>query len=248
MARFWNQLDKADFAVPLVFTNYSDVSEMQHLHLQQPAPKETQPLHNDLDAVTKGPAAQEENSSGSVMRQDFKHWKVRPEPSCKPKYEYHSPEVPFNNKTQYQKDFKPWPISKKGDHPWIPKPSPTISAGNDGIPDRPKHSSEMMGNGVEKSEISDKVQEKEIISGERKKRQGKKAPVFSEYKAGVKLDGQSVGDATTTEGKGRAAVDALNQQLKQEVTSGSSHRYGLIISEWLYSSGSQRGFKMTKMT
>ncbi|XP_058646146.1 microtubule-associated protein 6 homolog isoform X2 [Onychostoma macrolepis] len=224
MARFWNQLDKADIAVPLVFTKYSDVSEMQHLHLQQPAPKETQPLHNDHDAVTKGPAAQEENISGSVMRQDFKHWKVRPEPSCKPKNEYHGPEVPFNNETQYQKDYKPWPIPKRGDHPWIPKPSPTISAGNDRIPDRPKHSSEMMDNGVEKSEIADKVQEKEIISSERKKRQAKKATVVSENKAGVKLDRQSVGDATTTEGKGRAAVDALNQQIKKEVTSGSSYR------------------------
>ncbi len=79
MARFWNQLDKADIAVPMVFTKYSDMSEMQHLHLQQPAPKETQPLHSDHDAVTKGPAAQEENTSGSVMRQDFKHWNVRPE-------------------------------------------------------------------------------------------------------------------------------------------------------------------------
>ncbi|XP_043106988.1 microtubule-associated protein 6 homolog isoform X1 [Puntigrus tetrazona] len=224
MARFWNQLDKADIAVPLVFTKYSDVSEMQHLHLQQPALKETQPLHNDHDAVTKGPAAHEDNILGSVMRQDFKHWKVRPEPSCKPKNEYHGPEVPFNNETQYQKDFKPWPIPKRGDHPWIPKPSPTISAGNDRIPDRPKHSSEMMDNGVEKSEIADKVQEKEILSSERKKRQAKKVNVVSENKAGVKLDGQSVGDATTTEGKGRAAVDALNRQIKKEVSSGSSYR------------------------
>ncbi|XP_059394806.1 microtubule-associated protein 6 homolog isoform X3 [Carassius carassius] len=224
MARFWNQLDEADIAVPLVFTKFSDVSEMQHLHLQQPAPKEPQPLPNDHDEVTKGPAAQEENVSGSVMRQDFKHWKVRPEPSCKPKNEYHGPEVPFNNETQYQKDFKPWPIPKRGDHPWIPKPSPTISAGSDHIPDRPKHSSEMMDNGVEKSEIADKVQEKEILSSARKKRQAKKATMLSETKAGVKLDGQSVGDAPTTDGKGRAAVDALNQQIKQEVTSGSSYR------------------------
>ncbi len=98
-----------------------------------------------------------------------------------------------------------------------------------------------MDNGVEKSEIADKVQEKEILSSERKKRQAKKATVVSENKAGMKLDRQSVGDATTTEGKGRTAVDAVNQQIKQEVTSGSSYRYDLIISEWLYSSGSQPG-------
>ncbi|XP_052424188.1 microtubule-associated protein 6 isoform X2 [Carassius gibelio] len=224
MARFWNQLDEADIAVPLVFTKFSDVSEMQHLHLQQPAPKEPQSLPNDHDEVTKGPAAQEENVSGSVMRQDYKHWKVRPEPSCKPKNEYHGPEVPFNNETQYQKDFKAWPIPKRGDHPWIPKPSPTISAGSDRITDRPKHTSEMTENGVEKSEIADKVQEKEILSSARKKRQAKKVTMLPETKAGVKLDLQSVGDAPTTEGEGRAAVDALNQQIKQEVTSGSSYR------------------------
>lgn len=212
MARFWSQLDKADIAVPLVFTKYSDVSEMQHLHLQQPVQKiaiETQPLHNDHEPVTRAP------HPGSVMRQDFKHWKVRPEPSCKPKNEYHGPEVPFNTETQYQKDFKPWPIPKKGDHPWIPKPSPSISAG--------KHSSsEMMDCGVEKSEIADKVPEKEILSSERKKRQVKK--VVSENKAGVKLDG----DASAVEGKGRAAVDALNRQIKREVSSGSSYRYGCL--------------------
>ncbi|XP_059400992.1 microtubule-associated protein 6 homolog [Carassius carassius] len=227
MARFWNQLDKGDIAVPLVFTKYSDVSEMQHLHLQQPASKvaiETQPLHSEREAVTKGPAAQEENISGSVMRQDYRHWNVRPEPSCKPKNTYHCPEVPFNKKTQYQKDFRAWPIPKRGDHPWIPKPSLTISVGSDRIPDRAKHTLEMMEIGVEKSEIADKVHEKEILSSERKKRQVKKVTMVSEKKAGVKLDGQGVGDAPTTEGKGRAAVDALNQQIKQEVSSGSSYR------------------------
>lgn len=226
MARFWNQLDKADIAVPLVFTKYSDVSEMQHLHLQQPAQKqphavpiETQPLHSDHDAVTKGP--KEEVTGGSVMRQDFKHWKVRPEPSCKPRNEYHCPDVPFNNETQYQKDFKPWPIPKRGDHPWIPKPSPTISAGSHRVHERSKYTSAEMDNGVEKSEIADKVQEKEIMSSERK-RSAKKVTVASENK--------SAGDAATTEGKGRAAADALNRQIKQEVTSGSSYRYHFSLS------------------
>ncbi|XP_056322859.1 microtubule-associated protein 6 homolog isoform X2 [Danio aesculapii] len=218
MARFWSQLDKADIAVPLVFTKYSDVSEMQHLHLQQPVQKiaiETQPLHNDHDPVTRAPhASHDEHSFGSVMRQDFKHWKVRPEPSCKPKNEYHGPEVPFNTETQYQKDFKPWPIPKKGDHPWIPKPSPSISAGKHSSPEM------MMDSGVEKSEIADKVPEKEILSSERKKRQVKKVAVVSENNAKVKLDG----DASAVEGKGRAAVDALNQQIKREVSSGSSYR------------------------
>nr|XP_008504690.1 PREDICTED: LOW QUALITY PROTEIN: microtubule-associated protein 6-like [Equus przewalskii] len=84
IARFWNQLDKADIAVPLVFTKYSE---------------------------------------DSVMRQDYRAWKVqRPEPSCRPRSEYQPSDAPFERETQYQKDFRAWPLPRRGDHPWIPKP------------------------------------------------------------------------------------------------------------------------------
>ncbi|MBN3321667.1 MAP6 protein, partial [Atractosteus spatula] len=196
IARFWNQLDKADIAVPLVFTKYSDVTEMQHLHLQhqqkQPHPQaraesvaiETQPSLSDQEAVARATpapgaraaaAAAEESPGGSVMRQDFKAWKVRPEPSCKPKNEYHPSEAPFNNETQYQKDFKAWPIPKRGDHPWIPKssPSPSIAV---------------------------------------------TVPEGAGKKVAAKADG------AVAEGRGRAAADALNRQIKEEVASVSSYR------------------------
>ncbi|XP_036381330.1 microtubule-associated protein 6 homolog isoform X1 [Megalops cyprinoides] len=239
MARFWNQLDKADIAVPLVFTKYSDVAEMQHLNSQhqqkQPHPQtratavaiETQPSHGDQEAVAKAPpatgaAAADEGPGSSVMRQDFKHWKVRPEPSCKPKNEYHASETPFNNETQYQKDFKPWPIPKRGDHPWIPKPSPAMSVAD--AQQKSKHAQALpeVDSGVEKSEIEDKVQEKEILLGERKNRQVKKEKVV-EIKVASKLEGQQQGDVPV-EGRGRAAADALNRQIKQEVAAGSSYR------------------------
>ncbi|XP_061103374.1 microtubule-associated protein 6 isoform X3 [Conger conger] len=247
MARFWNQLDKADIAVPLVFTKYSDVSEMQHLTLhhqqKQPQPQphpqarasavaiETLPSHSEQEVVAKAPpatgsAAPDESSGSSVMRQDFKHWKVRPEPSCKPKNEYQVSETPFNNETQYQKDFKPWPIPRRGDHPWIPKPSPVISAPDDRAAQRAKHAQAPaeVDSDVEKSEIADKVQEKELLSGERKKRQAKKS---AEEKVvgiatGAKTEGQQ--PDIPVEGKGRAAVDAVNRQIKQEVGAGSSYR------------------------
>ncbi|XP_055082427.1 microtubule-associated protein 6 homolog isoform X2 [Periophthalmus magnuspinnatus] len=126
MARFWNQLDKADIAVPLVFTKYTDVSEMQHVQLQpqlqHPPPAraaiETQPSRahpRTARAGTQRRCFSEERACSSVMREDFKHWNVRPEPSCKPRNEYHGPETPFNSETQYQKDFKPWPIPKRNE-------------------------------------------------------------------------------------------------------------------------------------
>ncbi|XP_076875576.1 microtubule-associated protein 6 homolog isoform X2 [Brachyhypopomus gauderio] len=224
MARFWNQLDKADIAVPLVFTKYSDVSEMQHLQLHPPQKQlafqpgahtvaiETQAGQTEPEVVTRGPAAPNDNALGSVMRQDFKHWKVRPEPSCKPKNEYHGPEVPFNNETQYQKDFKPWPIPKRGDHPWIPKPHPSISAGDD-------RSHTDIDSGVEKSEIADK--EKEVMSSERKKRQAKRSDRLSEKRVVIPAERENAREATAPEGRGRAVVDALNRQIKEDGTASS---------------------------
>uniref|UniRef100_A0A665W2T8 Microtubule-associated protein 6a n=1 Tax=Echeneis naucrates TaxID=173247 RepID=A0A665W2T8_ECHNA len=232
MARFWNQLDKADIAVPLVFTKYTDVSEMQHIQLQPPLhpPQarvaiETQPSRAETRTATAARAPRrcvsEERVRSSVMREDFKHWKVRPEPSCKPKNEYHEPETPFNSETQYQKDFKPWPIPKRYDHPWIPKP-PSTSSGDDRAPDRApdraRHAKQHVAlaegdSGVEKSAIADKVQEKDLFQGqERKKRPSKQQ---GERRAVLKVE---------ADGKGRAAADAVNRQIREEITTGSSYR------------------------
>ncbi|XP_054482505.1 microtubule-associated protein 6 homolog [Anoplopoma fimbria] len=215
MARFWNQLDKADIAVPLVFTKYTDVSEMQHVQLQPPLHPagrvaiETQPpLHpagrvaietqpSRTEAAERPPrrCVSEERMCGSVTREDFKHWKVRPEPSCKPKNEYHGPETPFNSKTQYQKDFKAWPIPKRQDHPWIPKQS--------GLQDADS--------GVEKGAVADKVQEKDLLQGQERKKKSSK-PEQGQKKVVLKVEG---------EGKGR---DAVNRQIKQEITADSSYK------------------------
>lgn len=222
MARFWNQLDKADIAVPLVFTKYTDVSEIQHLQLQPHYQKQSHPPSRagavaiETQPARAPPASDSEDRAcshnSSVMRQDFKHWKVPREPSCKPKNEYHGPETPFKTETQYQKDYKPWPIPKRGDHPWIPKPDGTKHA----------HAHTEVDSGVEKSEIADKVQEKDILHGERKKKAGKNVEKTAEKRVTIKVEGQQ-GDVIG-EGRGRAAVDALNRQIKQEVTAGSSYR------------------------
>ncbi|XP_027886501.1 microtubule-associated protein 6 homolog isoform X4 [Xiphophorus couchianus] len=223
MARFWNQLDKADIAVPLVFTKYTDVSEMQHIQLQPsvhpPQARvaiETQPSRAEtrLAKASRGPrrCVSEERVCSSVMREDFKHWKVRPEPSCKPRSEYHEPETPFNTETQYQKDFKPWPIPKRYDHPWIPKPPPSV-----GDHHRPRHVKKHVALdaecGVEKGAIADKVQEKDLLQGqERKKRSSKQE---GPKKVVLKVE---------AEGRGRAAVDALNRQIKEEISAGTSYK------------------------
>ncbi|EOA98050.1 Microtubule-associated protein 6-like protein, partial [Anas platyrhynchos] len=144
IARFWNQLDKADIAVPLVFTKYSEATEQQqhpqhpqHPQQQQQQPQPVVPAPPQRPSVPiatqpAGPAPHASPPADSVMRHDYKPWKVqRPEPSCKPKSEYQPSDAPFEKETQYQKDFRAWPIPKRGDHPWIPKagPSPLCGAG-----------------------------------------------------------------------------------------------------------------------
>nr|XP_057943321.1 microtubule-associated protein 6 homolog isoform X4 [Doryrhamphus excisus] len=213
MARFWNQLDKADIAVPLVLSKYTDASEMHPVPLQPPSQArvaiETQPSRAQRRSAAGARAPRrcvsEERVCSSVMREDFKHWKVRPEPSCKPKNEYHGPQIPFNSETQYQKDYKPWPLPKRYDHPWIPKPT------DHQTPGRSTHARHV-DSGVEKSVIADKVQEKDLLQGqERKKRSTRKAE--GEKKVVLKVEGQ-----------GRAAVDAVNRQIKEDITSGSSYK------------------------
>lgn len=223
--RFWTELDKADIAVPLVFTKYSDVADVQHLpHHPQPKQKkvgaiaiETQP-HPDQQEAAKAPpatgaAAAKDGSTASVMRQDFKAWRVRPEPSCKPRNEYQPPPAPFSNETQYQKDYKPWPIPKKHDHPWIPKPSPTAGG-------KQEYAAAEAESGVEKSEIEEKLQEKEKEPVKRAEGREKSA----ERKAGEKTEAPKPADVSAEQRRGRAAADALNRQIKEVMSTSSSYR------------------------
>uniref|UniRef100_H3C2G8 Microtubule-associated protein 6b n=1 Tax=Tetraodon nigroviridis TaxID=99883 RepID=H3C2G8_TETNG len=212
--RFWTELDKADIAVPLVFTKYSDVQHLPH----HPQPKqsaagaiaiETQPHPQRAEQE----AGTEDGLTASVMRQDFKAWRVRPEPSCKPRREYQRSAAPFNTETQYQKDYKPWPIPKKNDHPWIPKPSPGSASRGPERSAKLEHAAGEAESGVEKSEIEEKIHEKETKEVTRREKS-------AERDAGEKTE-----PACAEARKGRAAADALNRQLKEVMSTSSSYRY-----------------------
>ncbi|XP_035535396.1 microtubule-associated protein 6 homolog isoform X1 [Morone saxatilis] len=231
--RFWTELDKADIAVPLVFTKYSDVADVQHLpHHPQPRQKragaiaiETQPHPEEQEAgkapPATGAAAGKDGSSASVMRQDFKAWRVRPEPSCKPRNEYQRSATPFNNETQYQKDYKPWPIPKKHDHPWIPKPSPTGGPERSAGSGKQEQAAAEAESGVEKSAIEEKTQEKESKEAMKKSAKREKS---AERQTGEKTEGQVAAGVGAEQRKGRAAADALNRQIKEVMSSSSSYR------------------------
>ncbi|XP_016129039.1 microtubule-associated protein 6 homolog isoform X1 [Sinocyclocheilus grahami] len=228
--RFWSEFDKGDIAVPLVFTKYSDVAEVQHLHpqpkpltSQKPVVTESQPAHSAHQEASTGAthaaadaaaSSSQDGSGASVMREDFKAWSVRPERSCKPRNEFQPSKAPFSNVTQYQKDYKPWPIPKKGDHPWIPKqPTPAAPCKAESKFSKQEQAAAEVDTGVEKCEIEEKQHEKE--SKERRKKVDKEEHVSE----GIKMEQDAA-----VEGKKRSAADALNRQIKEEVTSGSSYR------------------------
>ncbi|XP_066500195.1 microtubule-associated protein 6 homolog isoform X2 [Hoplias malabaricus] len=189
MSRLWTELDKADIAVPLVFSSsYSEVADGQQV----------------VGGGGGGGGAAEARAApgaSSVMHEDFRAWRVRPEKSCKPKHEYRPPGAPFADETQYQKDYRPWPIPRKGDHPWIPKTTaPHCKL------------EEERETGVEKCEIEERVHEKESKEEKKKKVKKEKAPDTEEAKGEKEKE------------KGRSVADAVNRQIKHEVTSGSSYR------------------------
>ncbi|XP_072711515.1 microtubule-associated protein 6 [Ciconia boyciana] len=233
IARFWNQLDKADIAVPLVFTKYSEATEQPAAPAPPPrpaAPIDTQPGGEAAGEpapgpARPGPAPHASPPADSVMRHDYKPWKVqRPEPSCKPKSEYQPSDTPFEKETQYQKDFRAWPIPKRGDHPWIPKPGPSpVLALDRGSPEKPaQEKRRKVLPGPEKKEEDPEVEDehpKAVRAGEGREKGRKKA--------------EEAGGQPAEAGRGRAAADALNRQIKEEVAAGVSSSYRNEFRPWV---------------
>ncbi|NWW15393.1 MAP6 protein, partial [Falcunculus frontatus] len=238
IARFWNQLDKADIAVPLVFTKYSEATEHPAAPAPPPrpaAPIETQPGGEAAAGAgggepapgpaRPGPALHASPPADSVMRHDYKPWKVqRPEPSCKPKSEYQPSDTPFEKETQYQKDFRAWPIPKRGDHPWIPKPGPSpVLALDRASPEKPaQEKRRKVYLAPEKKEEHPEVEDehpKTVRAGDGREKGRKKV--------------EEAGGQPAEPSRGRAAADAVNRQIKEEVAAGVSSSYRNEFRPWI---------------
>ena len=177
------------------------------------------------------------------MRQDYRAWKVqRPEPSCRPRSEYQLSDAPFERETQYQKDFRAWPLPRRGDHPWIPKPvhiptSSQAAAPVLGAPQRRPQSQERW-----PVQAAAEAQEQEAAPGgagglaagratseEDRDTRKKPGPAWMLRRAEGQGHEQTLlpaAQATAPEGgKGRAAADALNRQIREEVASAVSSSY-----------------------
>ncbi|KAG8014122.1 Microtubule-associated protein 6-like protein, partial [Nibea albiflora] len=117
LARFWNQFDKSDLSVPLTIQNYSDIAEHEVRSVTKQVSASERAPGNDYstpDPRTAG--SPQTHTDGPGTRGSFR---ARKEPSYKPREDYHPPGVPFPSVTQYKQDFKPWPIPRKENFPWI---------------------------------------------------------------------------------------------------------------------------------
>ncbi|XP_031137174.1 microtubule-associated protein 6 homolog [Sander lucioperca] len=117
LARFWNQFDKSDLSVPLTIQNYSDIAEQEVRSVtKQVSASERAPGNNYSTPEPRAAGATHAPKDDPGTRGSFR---ARKEGSYKPREDYHPPGVPFNSVTQYKQDFKPWPIPRKENFPWI---------------------------------------------------------------------------------------------------------------------------------
>ncbi|KAK5888928.1 hypothetical protein CesoFtcFv8_014977 [Champsocephalus esox] len=145
LARFWNQFDKSDLSVPLTIQNYSDIPDHEVRSItKQVSASERAPGNKYATPDPRGPSHAPRDGPGTRGS-----LKARTEQSYKPREEYHPPGVPFNSVTQYKQDFKPWPIPRKENFPWISNGGSRA----DSAPDSPEngyHSQAHPGEGEER--------------------------------------------------------------------------------------------------
>lgn len=117
LARFWNQFDKSDLSVPLTIQNYSDIAEQEVRSVtKQVSASERAPGNDYSTPDPRIAGSPQTHTDGPGTRGSFR---ARKEPRYKPREDYHPPGVPFPSVTQYKQDFKPWPIPRKENFPWI---------------------------------------------------------------------------------------------------------------------------------
>lgn len=117
LARFWNQFDKSDLSVPLTIQNYSDIAEQEVRSVTKQVSTSERAHGNNYSAPDlRSVGSPHAPADGPGIRGSFR---ARKEPSYKPREDYQPPGVPFPSVTQYKQDFKPWPIPRKENFPWI---------------------------------------------------------------------------------------------------------------------------------
>uniref|UniRef100_A0ABM5G2G6 MAP6 domain-containing protein 1 n=1 Tax=Pogona vitticeps TaxID=103695 RepID=A0ABM5G2G6_9SAUR len=136
LARFWNQLDKSDLAVPLTIHNYSDIEEQPGEEGADgggggaPPPPRIPTGGSSTTGGSRPPQAQSRaatalpiSASAPSLQESLAAVK---RPSKKAggggggaPHQHQQRKEPFAAETQYQEDFRAWPVQKRDALPWI---------------------------------------------------------------------------------------------------------------------------------
>lgn len=142
LARFWNQLDKSDLAVPLTIHNYSDIEEpaeggdgaeqdaaaawrsgggapQQQRRIptggRRSSPRSPRAhAHCRAAAPASIPTLRQDRLDGGTKRAKKKAAAAAGSSSSS-----HHRKEPFAAETQYRQDFRAWPVQKRDALPWI---------------------------------------------------------------------------------------------------------------------------------
>lgn len=142
LARFWSHFEKSDLSVPLTIQNYSDLAEpdTQDRAGSRHLPGERAPQGGGREGggggggaggvgragggaggglgVIGGGAGAEGGGAGGGGAGAGGTGGTR-QPCYKPREDYRPPGAPFQSVTQYKQDYKPWPIPRRENFPWI---------------------------------------------------------------------------------------------------------------------------------
>lgn len=116
LARFWDQFDKSDLSVPLTIQNYSDIAEHEVRSVTKQVTASERAPANDYSSPPRATGSTVAHADAPGPRGSFR---TRREPSYKHREDYNPHDVPFPSITQYKQDYKPWPIPRKDNFPWI---------------------------------------------------------------------------------------------------------------------------------
>ncbi|XP_008104699.2 MAP6 domain-containing protein 1 [Anolis carolinensis] len=145
LARFWNQMDKSDLAVPLTIHNYSDIEEEEAAGgaatggglgggglAPQPPPKIPTGGSSSLSRShaqppphhARGPSSAAllpASASAPSLQQHHHHQQQQEEgpPAKRPSKRTTPRRRPAAAETQYQQDFRAWPLQKRDALPWV---------------------------------------------------------------------------------------------------------------------------------
>ncbi|XP_070976557.1 MAP6 domain-containing protein 1-like [Oncorhynchus clarkii lewisi] len=147
LARFWNQFDKSDLSVPLTIQNYSDITDQEVQSVTRQVPTDRVLRHNYSTTEHRGSPQTPGDAPGTQ-----RSLRGRREPNFKPQEDYQQTGVPFSTVTQYKQDYKPWPIPKKENFPWISNVGKGGEVGSDSPVNRNPNASQTRGDMGEREE------------------------------------------------------------------------------------------------